>query len=336
MTDNGDTTSIEITAEEEGGRLDQTLAARLNGPSRSRIKKLIEQGHVSLAEGAMTDPSYRVKSGDWFRVELPKAEPAVPKAQRMDLKVAYEDEDVIVVDKPAGMVVHPAAGNWTGTLVNALLYHCRDSLSGVGGVLRPGIVHRLDKDTTGLIVAAKNDQAHAGLRDQFDRHTIDRAYQAIIWGSLRPLVGTIDAPLMKKETDHKRVVVAQRDDHPNARRAVTHYKTLKRYGDLAEPAASLVECRLETGRTHQIRVHLFHKGCPLIGDAVYGQGRKLLAKPEKMEHSENITKTVENFRRQALHAYQLGFRHPISGKKIELESTFPKDIKRLSQLLDSL
>ena len=279
------------------------------------------------------DPSLKVKPGEVYVVDVPPPEPATPKGEDIPLDVIFEDDDLIVVNKPAGLVVHPAAGNWTGTLVNALLYHCGDSLSGIGGVIRPGIVHRIDKETSGLMVAAKNDHAHAGLAAQFQDHSLERAYKAILWGAPRPMVGTVDLPLRRGGADRQKMIVAKGDAARDAKHAVTHYKVLDRYGGTsAEPLASLVECRLETGRTHQIRVHMSHIGHPLLGDPLYGQGRRFLKK-DAVEAQPDAAKAVNALRRQALHAYLLGFEHPISGEKLRFEAEMPQDLTNLSRNL---
>lgn len=305
-----------------GERLDRFLARRLgdappgnaphetDGPglplSRARLKALIEAGHVVKGEATLRDPSHRVKPGDCFEIAIPPPAPAIPQPQEIPLRIVYEDRHLIVVDKPAGLVVHPAPGNPDGTLVNALIAHCGAELSGIGGVRRPGIVHRLDKDTSGLMVAAKTDQAHQGLAALFARHDIDRAYRAVVWGTLRPLVGTISGAIGRDVRHRQRMaVVAERGRH-----AVTHYRVIRAFAD----RASLVECTLETGRTHQIRVHLAHIGHPVVGDPVYARGRR---------------PPVADFARQALHACRLGFRHPVGGKILKFDSDLPDDLQRL-------
>ncbi len=305
-----------------GERLDRFLARRLgdispgNAPlrsdglgaplSRARLKALIEAGHVVKGAATLRDPSHRVKPGECFEVVVPPPLPATPQGQEIPLKIVYEDPHLVVVDKPAGLVVHPAPGNPDGTLVNALIAHCGDGLSGIGGVRRPGIVHRLDKDTSGLLVAAKSDQAHQGLAALFARHDIDRAYRAVVWGTLRPLVGTISGAIGRDVRHRQRMAVVSQ----GGRHAVTHYKVLRALGE----RASLLECTLETGRTHQIRVHLAHRGHPVVGDPVYARGRK---------------PPVEGFARQALHACRLGFRHPVGGKILSFDSDLPDDMQRL-------
>lgn len=334
-----ETIEIMVATDQAGDRLDRFLAQRLNGLSRSRVKVLIENGHVTRDGATIEDPSYKVKPSELFHVVLPLPVPAIPQPEAIPLNVVYEDNDLIVVTKPIGMVVHPAAGNWTKTLVNALLHHCGPSLSGIGGVLRPGIVHRLDKDTGGLLVIAKNDRAHAGLRQQFDNHTLERAYKALVWGAPRPLVGRVDAALERGRANRQKMVVATNPNRRGARHAVTHYRVVERYGPTDAPIASLVECRLETGRTHQIRVHMAHLGCPVIGDATYGQGRRYLKSTadEAIEGSVQAAQDSLNaFKRQALHAYVLGFEHPISTEKLRFEVDLPFDMKELAQKLELL
>ncbi|WP_375392344.1 RluA family pseudouridine synthase [uncultured Sphingomonas sp.] len=297
-----------ITAAADGWRLDRALADAAPTLSRERLKVLIAAGNVSRAGLLARDPAKRVAAGEEFEVTVPLPVPAHNEPQPIPLVVAFEDEHLIVIDKPAGLVVHPAAGNLDGTLVNALLHHCGGSLSGIGGVARPGIVHRIDKDTSGLIVAAKTDRAHEGLAKQFAAHTIDRVYLAIAAGRPRPAAGKVDAPLARSSADRKKVAIVAA-----GKRAVTHYRTLEPLG-----GAALVECRLETGRTHQVRVHLASIGHPLLGDPVYGRpgGHKaLLARL--------------GFRRQALHAARLGFVHPVAGKPMSFDSAMPADMAEL-------
>ncbi|ABF53455.1 ribosomal large subunit pseudouridine synthase D [Sphingopyxis alaskensis RB2256] len=295
-----------------GLRLDRALAEALPNLSRERLKSLIKGGRVVDAHGAILwDPAAKAAPPATIEIRVPAALPAHNAAQDLDLVIAYEDAHLIVIDKPAGMVVHPAAGNLDGTMVNALLHHCAGQLSGIGGVARPGIVHRIDKDTSGLIVAAKHDKAHEGLAKQFAAHSIDRRYLAIATGRPMPANGTVDAALGRSATNRKKmaVVAAGRGKH-----ALTHYRTV-------EPlqGATLIECRLETGRTHQVRVHMAHIGHPLVGDPVYGRARKPLSDVLK----------ARNFARQALHAAHLGFIHPVTGNRIALDSELPADMREL-------
>jgi 23S rRNA pseudouridine1911/1915/1917 synthase len=312
-----------VAGEEAGERLDRVLAARRSQLSRSRHKALILAGRVAVDGATIRDPGHRVNAGATIAVDLPEAaEPAVAP-EPIPLSVVYEDEELIVIDKPAGLVVHPAAGNWSGTLVNALLAHCGDSLSGIGGVRRPGIVHRLDKDTSGLLVVAKTDRAHRALARQFADHgrsgPLKRGYLAFVWGAPERPRGRIDKPIGRHP--HARERMAVRAD---GREAVTHWELLERYGRPAA-LASLLDCRLETGRTHQIRVHLAAVGHPLLGDGVYGAGfrtKTSLLPPTGRE-------ALAALGRQALHAYLLAFEHPTSGQFLELRSELPEDLTRL-------
>ncbi len=319
---------FELTAapENEGQRLDAYLAGQIPAISRNRIKTLIKSGEVRLGGRKIEDPSYRVNAGDGFLVNRPEPLEADPEPENIPLVVVYEDDDVIVIDKPAGMVVHPAAGHWQGTLVNALLFHCGDSLSGIGGVKRPGIVHRLDKDTTGLLVVAKNDRAHKSLAAQFADHgrtgPLERAYQALVWGAPPQLKGTIDAPLFRSTANRQKIAVVRE----GGRRAVTHWQVKERFGPKDRDAlVSRVECRLETGRTHQIRVHMAHIGHPLIGDVDYGAHFK--TKISKLPKTSQAA--AASFDRQALHAGLLAFEHPISGETMRFESPLPEDFEKL-------
>jgi 23S rRNA pseudouridine1911/1915/1917 synthase len=318
---------IVIAAEDDYAatdRIDRWLASRLSARddlpplSRSRLKALILDGRVSEGGRTISNPSAPVKPGQTYAIIVPEAVSAIPEAEAIGLTVIYEDNDLIVIDKPAGMVVHPAPGSEEGTLVNALLAHCGDSLSGIGGVRRPGIVHRIDKDTSGLIVAAKTDAAHQGLTVRFAAHAIERSYRALVWGTPHPLKGRIEAPIGRSPRNRKKMAVL----HNGGRHAVTHYATLHRYGD----TASQVECRLETGRTHQIRVHMAHLGHSLVGDPVYGtNGARRKETP--------AVRLLRGFPRQALHAVTLGFEHPVKGTALRFESPLPAD---LGDLLDRL
>jgi 23S rRNA pseudouridine1911/1915/1917 synthase len=309
--------------EDAGERLDRFLARRLAGLSRSRLKLLIEAGHLSAGGATLSDPSYRVKPGQSFELVVPETVAAKPEGQAMDLVIVFEDADLIVVDKPAGLVVHPAPGNPDLTLVNALIAHCGDSLSGIGGERRPGIVHRLDKDTSGLIVAAKNDAAHRALAADFAARRIERLYQAVVWGSPVPREGDIEGPIGRHPVDRKRMAVVKRGGKP----ALTHYRVLRVLG----PGASLVECRLATGRTHQIRVHMAAAGYPLLGDPVYGRET-----PERRCRLTGVGQAaLAGFRRQALHAGILGFSHPRTGATLHFESPLPTDLHNLIKALET-
>jgi len=313
---------------EAGERLDAWLARRAEKFSRSRLKALIKAGQVGIGGDAATDPNRKVAAGELVEVIVPPAEPAEPFGEKIPLSILFEDSDLIVVDKPAGLVVHPGAGNPAGTLVNALIAHCGDSLSGIGGVKRPGIVHRLDKDTSGLLVVAKNDTAHHGLAAQFADHgrtgVLRREYDALVWGVPKPHIGTVDAPLDRDSRNRqKQAVVRSRGRH-----AVTHYSVTERFGS----RAACVTCRLETGRTHQIRVHMAHIGHPLVGDLVYGSA--FLTKAEALP--TEIRAGVKAFRRQALHARLLQFQHPRSGAVMRFETEWPADLMNLRELFRKL
>ncbi|HEU4967952.1 RluA family pseudouridine synthase [Sphingomonas sp.] len=304
-----------IGAEAEGWRLDRALAAALPTLSRERIKALISSGQVRRADGVQPrDPALKTRAGESFAVEVPEPRPAHNEPQDLGLAVVFEDEHLIVIDKPAGMVVHPAAGNPDGTLVNALLHHCAGNLSGIGGVARPGIVHRIDKDTSGLLVAAKTDRAHEGLAKQFAAHSIDRRYKAIVAG-LPKRSGTVDANLARSDANRKKVAVV---NEGRGKHAVTHWRL-----EQALRESALVECRLETGRTHQVRVHMASIGHPLLGDPVYGRSR-----PATRELLKRL-----NFERQALHAARLGFTHPVTSHALAFDSPMPADMQELLRAL---
>ncbi len=315
---------VTIEADQQGERVDRALAARLPELSRSRLKSLIEEGRVRSGERTISDPSQRVKPGQNFVISIPDATAPEPLAEDIPLVVRYEDDALIVIDKPAGMVVHPAPGNEGATLVNALIAHCGASLSGIGGVRRPGIVHRLDKDTSGLLVAAKHDIAHRKLAADFASHEIERAYQAVVWGVPAKKSGEIEGNIGRHPVHRKKMTVLARGGKP----ALTRYRVLKSFGRLA----SLVECRLATGRTHQIRVHLASIGHPLLGDPTYGRATpaRLNALPPK------VRAVVAGFKRQALHAWLLGFKHPVTGEALRWESPLPPDMLALISSLESI
>jgi 23S rRNA pseudouridine1911/1915/1917 synthase len=327
---NGTLRHATVDAAHEGCRLDRFLADTLTGLSRSRLCQLIELGAATLGPLTIKDPNHRVKPDERYTIAIPPPLPAEPVGQDIPLKVVYEDADLIVIDKPAGMVVHPAAGNPDGTLVNALIAHCGDSLKGVGGEARPGIVHRIDKDTSGLLIAAKNERAMGSLAKQFANHTIERAYHAVVWGCPRLPEGLIDTQIGRNPFDRKRMGVLR----SGGKTARTRYKVIERFGDPARPFACLIECRLETGRTHQIRVHLTHLGHPLIGDPTYGRTRALPR--AKTPEEECAYAAAGEFSRQALHAWLLGFHHPSLHKLLRFESAWPDDISGLIAALRGL
>lgn len=290
--------ALKLTVDESGAgvRIDKFLSDTLDGFTRSGISKLIADGNVTV-NGTEISKNYKCRMNDNILVIVPDAVPLEVQAQNIPLDIVYEDDDLLVVNKPKGMVVHPAAGNYSKTLVNALLYHCRDSLSGINGVIRPGIVHRIDKDTSGLLIVAKNDAAHLSLAEQIKQHSFHRAYQAVCYGNIKEDSGTVHQPIGRNPKDRKKMAVTDK----NSKDAVTHYEVLKRYGDFTH-----IKCILETGRTHQIRVHMAYIGHPLAGDSVYG--------PKKV---------IESLNGQCLHAAEIGFIHPRTGEHLEFRSGLP-------------
>lgn len=367
----------ELTAPDEahGERLDRWMASLWPDLSRSRCKALVEAGNLFMSDAPMTDPSAKVRGGESYRLELPPPRPAEPTPEAMNLDILFEDEHLIVINKPAGMTVHPAAGNWTGTLVHGLLHHCAGQLSGIGGVERPGIVHRIDKDTSGVLVVAKSNAAHQGLSKLFETHTIERTYLALVRGAPKPREGRIETRLARSDHDRKKMAVVRerppkwgvwkdkpphkdkgrrpgvrspaleepapekervgKDISEKGKLAITNYRVVRSFGQVPDatagtPVACMVECRLETGRTHQIRVHLTHIGCPLLGDPLYGR-QQTLKKVFTAQGEE-----LKEFRRQALHAASLGFVHPITGEDVFVETGPPKDMQRLIKFLERL
>jgi 23S rRNA pseudouridine1911/1915/1917 synthase len=310
-------------ADDVSGRLDRALADAAPELSRARIQALMAGGAVSRADEPLTDASAKAAPG-LYLIEIPPPAPADPQPESIPLDVLFEDAHLIVVDKPAGMAAHPAPGSETGTLVNALLAHCGASLSGIGGVARPGIVHRLDKDTSGVMVAAKTDAAHRGLAALFERHDIERVYLALTRGAPKQAAGTVATRLGRSPHDRKKMAVLR----SGGREAVTHYQVPNRYGPVAKPLAGRIACRLETGRTHQIRVHLAHLGAPCLGDPLYGAGAPAAAVKAAMAEA--------GLTRQALHAAVLGFVHPITGEALRFERGFPDDLARLQAALERL
>ncbi len=333
--ENSNFASVTCGEEDAGARIDKWLADKLEAFSRSRIKALIEDGQLSVDGQVMTDPSAKVSAGQVIHLTIPAPRPDKPVPEKMDLDILYEDDHLIVLMKPAGLTVHPAAGNWTGTLVHGLLYHCAGSLSGIGGVERPGIVHRLDMDTSGVMVVAKSDPAHQGLTAQFAEHSVERAYIAFTRGAPSPKSGRIETQLVRSSKDRKKFEVPHDPYSEAGKHAITNYETLARYGQDPRAAigtglAAKVECRLETGRTHQIRVHMAHISCPLLGDPLYGSRRGGI-----IAASDN-GRELKEFRRQALHAAILGFIHPITGETLRFEADMPKDMQRLEKFLERL
>lgn len=313
------------TSEDAGTRLDRWLAkASELDLSRTRLKALIQDGHVSCNGVKLTDPSASVKSDTEYELQVPPPEDATPQPQDIPLQIYYEDDHLIVLEKPVGMVVHPAPGSYDGTLVNALLHHCGDSLSGIGGVARPGIVHRLDKDTSGVMMAAKSEKAHVKLSKMFARHALERRYHALVWGLPPERVGTIDAPIGRSKHDRKKQVITE-----TGKEAITHYQTLR---DLP-PFAAIVACELETGRTHQIRVHMAAMGYGIIGDPLYGTPLRSAQMPDQT--ARDLLAEMRAFPRQALHAAHLGFAHPITGEMLSFESPLPDDMTGLVKQIEA-
>ena len=294
-----------------GWRLDRALAAAVPTMSRERLKSLVKSGALQTKGRPVRDPALKVRGDEEFRLSVPEPTPAHNVPQDIPLRIVFEDEHLLVVDKPAGLVVHPAAGNPDGTLVNALLHHCGGSLSGIGGVARPGIVHRIDKDTSGLLLVAKTDVAHEGLAKQFAAHSIERRYLALVNGVPKTAEGIVDAPLARSSTNRKKISIVEGS---RGKRAVTHWRRLRILRE-----AALVECRLETGRTHQVRVHMASLGYPLLGDPVYGRSGK---------NNRELLKSL-NFHRQALHAAELGFTHPVTKHRLSFASGMPADMQEL-------
>ncbi len=311
----------EVESSFNGWRLDKFLARAADDFSRARLQQLIKQGCLSKDGQVITDTSLKVHSGEVYQIVVPPAEDPIPEPENIPLDIVYEDDDLLVVNKPAGMTVHPAPGAYHGTLVHGLLYHCQGKLSGIGGVKRPGIVHRIDKDTSGLLVVAKNDMSHKSLTQQFTVHSIERTYWAFIYGVLNPMSGTVDAPIGRSPYDRKKMAIVSKNGKP----AVTHYQTLSVCGK----AASLVKCNLETGRTHQIRVHLSSLGGNLIGDQLYVKAKK----SSILGISADLKEYINTFPRQALHAKTLGFIHPRTQEMMQFNSELPNDLQELAAKL---
>ena len=329
MEDDAQTTDsldLSLGPDAIGQRLDKAMADRLDDLSRARVQQLITAGQVVSDGGQLLiNPSMKLQSSLSLTITIPPADDPIPQPEDIPLNVVYEDADLLVLDKPAGMVVHPAAGHATGTLVNALLHHCGDSLSGIGGVRRPGIVHRLDKETSGLMVVAKHDQAHHGLADQFADRSLSRRYQALVWGHPNPSSGSVDAAIGRHPQQRKKMTVMEQGGKP----ACTHYQTLESFKRIA----SLVECRLETGRTHQIRVHMTSVGHPLLGDAIYGDTRFARRQAGLLPAEIKARIPID---RQALHAFHIEFTHPLTKQRLEYTSMLPRDISLLIEQLRTM
>ena len=322
---------IELVIPEETKplRLDKALAILYPDLSRSRLKSLIESGDVIVSGFIIKTASHKVKAADKITLTIPPAVDDTPRPENIPLDIVYEDDDLLVINKAVGMVVHPAVGNYEGTLVNALLYHCKDNLSGIGGVKRPGIVHRLDKETSGLMVVAKNDLAHKGLSDQLQDRTLSRIYGAIVWRAPTLLKGSVDMPVGRHSSNRLKMAVMMK----SGRAAITHYHMQEKYDE----AASWIECKLESGRTHQIRVHMQHIKHPLVGDPLYGlpaqEGRALLT---RAGYEEETIDKIMAFDRQALHAHKIGFIHPRTGEEMAFSSDLPEDLQNLKNLFKTI
>ncbi|MEM9670317.1 MAG: RluA family pseudouridine synthase [Pseudomonadota bacterium] len=331
---------IALASDDDAGtRLDLWLSQQFETLSRSRAKALVLDGALAVDGTVEQDPRAKIISGAEYALIMPAPIPATPEPEDIPLDILYEDDHLIIINKAAGMAAHPGAGTWSGTLVNALLHHCAGSLSGIGGVERPGIVHRLDKLTTGVMVAAKTETAHARLSEQFSDHSIERMYLAITRGAPRPLTGTVETRIARSSSDRKKMAVVRDPNSETGRHAITHYKARATYGALDKgsglPAAALIECRLETGRTHQIRVHMAHIGAPLIGDPVYGRHRGIKAwgTGEAFIHATTLARKMT---RQSLHAAVLGFDHPVTGEPLRFEVEPPEDMAELIRALGDM
>ena len=336
--DPGGSVRSAIAPADAGERVDAWLAKLWPDLSRSRLQGLIGAGQLAADGALVTQAKDKPRPGARYVLTLPPPEPAAPMPEALPLNIVFEDAHLIVVDKAAGMAVHPAPGSMRGTLVNALLAHCGESLSGIGGVARPGIVHRIDKDTTGLVVVAKHDAAHQGLAKLFAKHDLERVYYAVCRGAPKEKSGRIENRLVRSSEDRRKYVVARNPDTASGKNAITDFWIVESYGQTdgasaGRPAAALLECRLHTGRTHQIRAHLAHLGCPLIGDPLYGKQRGLKAAGP---HAEQADEAVRQFPRQALHAAVLGFRHPVTGAELRFESRLPQDLADLLSALRQL
>ncbi len=331
--------SATATEADHGVRLDVFLSAQFETLSRSRAQALIRETGCVVGTETISDPKQKVRSGKTYELAIPAPIAAIPKPEKIPLEILFEDQHLLLVNKPAGMAVHPAPGSPDGTLVNALLHHCKDSLPGIGGVERPGIVHRIDKHTTGVMVVAKTDAAHQGLAKMFAAHDMERSYLALTRSAPRPLSGKVDAALARSLHDRKKIAVVDETETRDGRHAVTHYTSLATYGQISKveqrPSAALVECRLETGRTHQIRVHMSHIGTPLIGDPVYGRHKGVKAMGSGAAY-DTAMDTIRALDRQALHAASLSFVHPITGENVFAEAPLPPDMAGVVAALKTL
>jgi 23S rRNA pseudouridine1911/1915/1917 synthase len=335
-----DKINVVVEAEHVGLRLDKFLSIMIDQLTRVRLQALITEGSVCKQDVALQNCSYKVRLGESFAVTVPELLETHILAENIPLNIIYEDEHLLVINKAAGMVVHPAVGAHSGTLVNALLHHCAGSLSGVGGVMRPGIVHRLDKDTSGLIMVAKHDLAHQGLTEQLQSRSLKRTYHAFVWGIMKPLDGIIDAPIARSPYDRKKMAIVE-----GGKQAITRYQTLQKYyaggvGTVKSIFASLVECNLQTGRTHQIRVHLSSSNigsskCGLIGDSIYGTPTSKRLAGLKSHLHDDVYEFLAGFKRQALHATAIRFIHPISGEAMDFSCDYPDDLVALHNHLAS-
>ena len=314
----------EVTSDFDGSRLDKFLQYQIKEISRTKLQDLIREGYIKKNKVVINESSKKINLGDLIEVKIPVPKETNIKPNKIPLEILYEDNDIILINKSPGVVVHPGAGNYENTLVNGLLFYCKNNLSNVGGKLRPGIVHRIDKDTSGVIVIAKNDFSHANLAKQFSDHSIKRTYEALVWGSLRPSKGRVNANI-GRSIKNRQLMSVRKD---KGKVAITNYKTLKIFANINLPKISLIECELETGRTHQIRVHMNFKGNPIVGDRSYGKSQKKFKKIDIIVESK-----INNFKRQALHAKSLGFIHPKTGKVLFFKAPKPKDFDDLVKTL---
>lgn len=329
MSDEIQQIKLKIPEDTQPLRLDKALALLHPDLSRSRLKALIQSGDVIVSGYIIKMASHKVKAGDDITLTVPAPVDDTPRPENLPLDIVYEDDDLLVVNKAVGMVVHPATGNQNGTLVNALLYHCKDNLSGIGGVKRPGIVHRLDKETSGLMVVAKNDLAHQGLSDQLKDRTLSRVYSAIVWRAPTLIKGSVDMPIGRHSSNRVKMAIMMK----SGREAVTHYLVQNRYAD----AAAFVDCKLESGRTHQIRVHMQHIKHPLVGDPLYGLVRQeSVATLKRAGYDEDVINQIMSFDRQALHAREIGFVHPRTGEEMSFSSELPHDLQNLKNLFKTI